>query len=148
MECGMKRAFLLIILILFVSGKVFGQFSLEIYFNEKLETFNSKRLSAMTDMTKKVVEEKLDSIPIKVVQYLTREGNVMKQELTSITKDDKQIKKLFETLNAKIIEKFGKAEMDEGNSESRNCFWRTTDKTVMTLAKTPSMTMLTMLKMQ
>jgi len=142
----MKKQTLLILLILFTAGNVFSQFSLDKYLDEKFENYNNKRFSEMTDLTKKAVEAKLDSIPVKITLFVTTDGKVMKQVLEN--KNAKQLKKLFDFLFAAITKKFGKTENDEELYGTRNCFWRAKDGTILTLSNTKAFTMLTMMKMQ
>ncbi len=142
----MKKQTLIIVFILFSTVKVFSQFSLEKYLDEKFVNYDNKRFTAMTDLTKKIVEVKLDSIPVKITLFVTTEGKLMKQVLEN--KGVKQIKKLFDILFAEVTKKFGKTQNDEEYQGVRNCFWRAKDGTILTLANTKSSTMLTMMKMQ
>jgi len=142
----MKKQTLLMFLILFTAGKVFSQFSLEKYFDVKFVNYDNKRFTAMTDLTKKVADEKVDSLPVKITYFITADGKVMKQVLEN--KNAKQIKKLFDFLYAEIVKKFGKTQNDEEYQGTRNCFWRTKDGTILTLSGTKVFTMLTMMKMQ
>ena len=142
----MKKQTLFIVLILFTTVKVFSQFSLEKYLDEKFVNYDNKRFTAMTDLTKKVVEAKLDSIPVKITLFVTTDGKVMKQILEN--KSAKQIKKLFDLLFTEITKIFGKTQNDEEYQGTRNCFWRAKDGTILTLSTTKTFTMLTMMKMQ
>lgn len=142
----MKKQTLFIVLILFTAGKVFSQFFLEKYLDEKFINYDNKRFTAMTDLTKKVVEAKLDSIPVKITFFVTTEGKIMKQVLEN--KNTKQIKKLFDLLYKEVTKKFDKTQNDEGDEDVRNCFWRAKDGTILTLSNTKAITMLTMMKMQ
>lgn len=144
----MKKQTLFMIIILFTSVKVFSQFTFEKYLEEKFENYDHKRFQAMTDLTKKVVEEKLDSVPVKISYFITKEGKIMKQELTGGSKDVKQNKKLFEFLYNGITAKFGKTQNDEEDSGIRNCFWRAKDGTMLTLSSVKGNITLTMMKMQ
>lgn len=144
----MKKQALIIILILFAAGKILAQFTFEKYLDEKFENYDHKRFQAMTDLTKKVADEKLDSIPVKISYFITKEGKTIKQELTSASKDAKQNKKLFEFLYNGITAKFGKTQNDEEDSDIRNCFWRAKDGTMATLSSVKGKITLTMMKMQ
>lgn len=144
----MKKQTLFMILILFSTSKVFSQFTFEKYLEQKFENYDHKRFQSMTDLTKKVFEEKLDSIPVKISYFITKEGKTMKQELTGASKDAKQNKKLFEFLYNGITEKFGKVQNDEEDSGIRNCFWRAKDGTMATLSSVKGKITLTMMKMQ
>lgn len=144
----MKKQALIILIILFAAGKVIAQFTFEKFLDEKFENYDHKRFQTMTDLTKKIVEEKLESIPVKISYFITKEGKTMKQELTGVSKDDKQNKKLFEFLYNGITEKFGKVQNDEEDSGVRNCFWREKDGTMATLSSVKGKSTLTMMKMQ
>lgn len=144
----MKKQTLFMILIILSAGKVFSQFTFEKYLEEKFENYDHKRFQVMTDITKKVVDEKLDSIPVKISYFITKEGKIMKQELTGSSKDAKQNKKLFEFLYNGITEKFGKVQNDEEDSGIRNCFWRAKDGAMATLSSVKGKITLTMMKMQ
>ena len=144
----MKKQTLIMILIFLTAGKVFSQFSFEKYLGEKLENYDHKRFQTMTDLTKKMVDERLDSMPVKISYFITTEGKIMKQELTNGSKDAKKNKKLFDFLFEEATKKFGKTQNDEESSGVRNCFWRAKDGTILTLSNTKSATTLTMMKMQ
>lgn len=144
----MKKQALIIVLILFAAGKVLAQFSFEKYLDEKFENYDHKRFQAMTDLKKKIVDEKLDSIPAKISYFITKEGKIMKQELSRESKNSEQNKKLFDLLYNGVTAKFGKTQNDEEDSGIRNCFWRAKDGTMATLSSVKGKITLTMMKMQ
>jgi hypothetical protein len=144
----MKKQYALILLLALTTGIISAQSSFEKYLSASLITADNARLSSMKDLTKKVQLDTLEKIPLKITLTVTREGNVMKQELMCGKADGKLAKKLFDLLNEAILKKFGKPQMDETVSGTKNCFWKAQDKTILTLGNTENMTTLTMLKMQ
>jgi hypothetical protein len=143
----MKKIILLFLFSFLSANIIYAQFDLEKFLNEKLAVFNYNRYSKMTDLEKKIVPGKYESIPVKAEYLIPKEGGIMRQSVTSDTKDVKIMTKMFDTLFGVLSKKFSKTERDESNEGVRNVVWRGPDNTMYTLSKSPAMTILTMVKM-
>jgi RNase adaptor protein for sRNA GlmZ degradation len=144
----MKIHRLFILLMFSAFGNIFCQFTLEKFISEKFENYDNKRVSSMSELTKKTANETIDKIAVKIDYINTKDGKIMKQVLSTLKAKPDQIKKLFDAVYAEIVKKFGKSQNEEEISGTKNCFWRAADGTIATLARTNNMTMLTMMKMQ
>jgi hypothetical protein len=144
----MKKQIILVLFLFLCTGTIFGQFSLEKFLNEKLSLFDSQKYRTMTDLTKKTVNDKFEKIPIKIETLTLKEGAIMRQAVTTDTKDVKLINKLFDLFFAELSKKITKTERDETYQGTRNVVWRAPDNTLYTLGRSSVMTSLTMVKMQ
>lgn len=144
----MKKQFIFIMFLLFVAGKIFGQFNLDKFLSEKLSLFDSQKYKTKVGITEKKVDDKYEKIPVKMEYLLLTDGGIMRQSVTTTTKDVKLINKLFDLLFAELSKKFPKTERDESLSGVRNVVWRAADNTLYTLGRSAAMASLTMVKMQ
>jgi len=143
----MKKLILLFLFAFISVGSLYAQFDLEKFLNEKLSAFNYNRYSKMVDLEKKIVPGKYETIPVKAEYLIPKEGGIMRQSVTSDSKDAKIMAKMFDLLFEVLSKKFSKTERDESNQGVRNVVWRGPDNTMYTLSKSPAMTLLTMVKM-
>jgi len=144
----MKKQIIFILFMFLIAGKVFGQFNLDKFLNEKLSLFDSQKYKTKTGITVKNVDDKYEKIPIKLEYMVFPDGGVMRQSITTATKDVKEMKKLFDLLLAELTKKVPKKERDETYEGVRNVVFRAADNTLYTLGNSSAMTILTMVKMQ
>ncbi len=144
----MKKHIIYIMFIFLIAGKVFGQFNLDKFLNEKLSFFDSQKYKTKTGITEKKADDKYEKIPIKLEYMVFPDGGIMRQSITTTTKDVKEMKKLFELIFAELSKRIAKTERDETYQGTRNVVWRAKDNTLYTLGNSSVMTSLTMVKMQ
>lgn len=143
---------LVIIILLFCCLRISAQFSIETFLNEPIdqtitsmkEKLSDKKYDVNLDGTFDMIAyyDWLEPVSIKINLMFRKNGNQLSKSISNAKESEDEAKKLFDTLNAALIKKFGNSVSQKSLFGVTAYTWYGVGGSVITFAQRSSKTIL------
>lgn len=138
----MKNSILLFLFIFVFAGAIYSQVSIDKFISDKLDAFDPKEKIAPTDFKQKPADDKLEGIPVKVIETVYKDGRLAAKSITNALLNAKDAKKLWTVLTDKLSAKLGKKYINANNELVKSRVWSAADGTHYILTSKKNITAL------